>query len=137
MSISAIRGCSATSSLKRTSSAASASRSIGLRPRTPLSASEIVVSLDQAPGERRVERRQGQRAVLEDLDQLAAHAEQQDRAELRVEAAADDQLVAGPVDHRLDRDALEVLGAGLLGDRRLGSSSKASRTASGVAQVED
>ena len=44
MSISAMRGCSATSSLKRTSSAASTSLSIGLRPRTPLSTWEIVVS---------------------------------------------------------------------------------------------
>ena len=43
MSISAIRGCSATSSLKRTRSAASTSRSIGLRPRTPRSAVAIVV----------------------------------------------------------------------------------------------
>ena len=49
MSISAIRGCSATSSLKRTSSPAIASSSIGLRPRTPSSTPEIVVSLDQVP----------------------------------------------------------------------------------------
>ena len=77
--------------------------------------------LDQAPRERRVERRQGQRPVAEHLDELAAHPEQEDRAELRIRAAADDQLVAGPVDHRLDRDALEVLGADLLRHRRRGS----------------
>ena len=50
--------------------------------------------LHHPPGQGRVQRRQGQRAVLEDLDELAARAEEQDRAELRVEAAADDQLVA-------------------------------------------
>ena len=44
--------------------------------------------------QRGVQRRQGQRAVVEDLDELAAGAEQQHRAELRVDAAADDQLVA-------------------------------------------
>ena len=91
---------------------------------------------DELPGERRVERRQGQGAVLEDLDQLAAHAEQQDRAELRIGAAAHDQLVAGPVDHRLDRDALEVLGADLLGD---GVPDLGEGLADGIrgAQVED
>ena len=73
--------------------------------------------LHHAPGQRGVQRRQRQRAVLEDFDQLAAGAEQQHRAELRVEAAAEDQLVAVELDHRLHGDALEVLGAGLLGDR--------------------
>ena len=52
-----------------------------------------------------VERRQGQRAVLEDLDQLSAQAEQQHRPELRVEAGADDDLVAFQLDHRLHGDA--------------------------------
>ena len=50
--------------------------------------------LHHPPGERRVQRRQGQRAVLEHFDELPAGAEQQHRAELRVEAAAEDQLVA-------------------------------------------
>ena len=59
------------------------------------------------------------RAVLEDLDQLAAGAEQQHRAELRIEAAAEDQLVAVELDHGLHRDALEVLGASLFRDRLL------------------
>ena len=49
--------------------------------------------LHHAPRQRGVQRRQAERAVLEDLDQLAAGAEQQHRAELRIEAAADDQLV--------------------------------------------
>ena len=50
--------------------------------------------LHHPPRQRGVERRQAQRAILEDLDELAAGAEEQHRAELRVEAAADDQLVA-------------------------------------------
>ena len=45
-------------------------------------------------------------------------AEQQHRAELRIEAAAEDELVAVELDHRLDGDALEVLGAGLLASPR-------------------
>ena len=50
-------------------------------------------------------------AVLEELDELAAHPEQEHRPELRIDRRAEDQLVAGPVHHRLDRHALEVLGA--------------------------
>ena len=57
--------------------------------------------------------------VLEHLDELAAHAEQEHRAELRVNAAAQDDLVAvAQLDHLLDGDALEVLRALLLGARR-------------------
>ena len=57
--------------------------------------------------------------VLEHLDELAAHAEQEHRPELRVNAAAEDDLVAvAQLDHLLDGDALEMLGALLLGDRR-------------------
>ena len=69
-------------------------RSTGARPRTPLQRLEDAGLLHHPPRQRGVQRRQGQGAVLEDLDQLAAGAEQQDGAELRVEAAADDQLVA-------------------------------------------
>ena len=47
------------------------------------SASEIVGPLDHPPRERRVQRRQAQRPVPEHLDELAAHAEQEHRAELR------------------------------------------------------
>ena len=50
--------------------------------------------LHHAPRERRGQRRQGEGPVLEDLDELAARAEQQHRPELRVDAAADDELVA-------------------------------------------
>ena len=41
--------------------------------------------LHHAAGQRGVERRQGEGAVLEDLDELAAGAEQEHRAELRVD----------------------------------------------------
>ena len=91
--------------------------------------------LHHPAGQRGVERRQRQCAVLEDLDELASRAEEQDRAELRVEAAADDQLVAVELDHRLDADPLEVFGADALSDRRLdGAVSLADRR--GVRQVE-
>ena len=40
-----------------------------------------------------IERWQSQRAVFEDFDQLSAQAEQNHRAKLRVDAAAQDQLV--------------------------------------------
>jgi hypothetical protein len=70
MSISAIRGCSATSSLKRTSSEARASLSIGRRPRTPVSAFEMTVSSTRCRA----------RFVLSG----GSDAEQQDRSELRV-----------------------------------------------------
>ena len=80
-----------------------------MRPRTPLQRGVDPGLLHHPPGQRGVQRRQRQRAVLEDLDELAAGAEEQDRAELRVEAAADDQLVAVELDHRLDGHALEVL----------------------------
>ncbi len=59
----------------------------------------------------RVEGRERQRAVLEDLHQLPAHTEQQHRPELRVDARSDDDLVACPLDHRLHRHALDVGGA--------------------------
>jgi hypothetical protein len=53
--------------------------------------------------------------VLEHFDELAAGAEQQHRAELRVNAAAEDDFVAVELDHLLHGDALEMLRAGLLG----------------------
>ena len=73
--------------------------------------------LDHAPGERRVERWQAERSVLDDLDQLATSAEEQHGAELGVRRRAQDELVAGVVDHGLDGHAAEMLGATLLGDR--------------------
>mmetsp|Transcript_69491 Transcript_69491/g.145134 ORF Transcript_69491/g.145134 Transcript_69491/m.145134 type:complete len:223 (+) Transcript_69491:1020-1688(+) len=62
-----------------------------------------------------VERRKAQGGILEDLDQGAAHAEEDDRAELRVEAGAEDDLVALHADHGLDGDALEALRGGQSG----------------------
>ena len=91
--------------------------------------------LHHAPRQRRVERRQTERAVLEDFDQRAAGAEQQDRPELRVDAAADDQLVAVELDHRLDGDALEMLRADFLADRRLDALEGGAHGV-GVAQIE-
>ena len=67
--------------------------------------------LHHAPRQRRVERGQGERAVAKHLDQLAARAEQQHRAELRVDAAADDQFIALDLDHRLHGHAEKVLAA--------------------------
>ena len=64
--------------------------------------------LHHAAGERGIERRQAEGAVLENFDELAAGAEEQHGAELRVGAAADDELVAVELDHGLDGDAQEV-----------------------------
>ena len=61
--------------------------------------------------QRGVQWRQGQLAIPDQFGQLPARAEQEDRAELRVEHAADDELVAIELDHRLDGHAQEVLGA--------------------------
>ena len=85
MSISLIQRCSTTSWLKRTSSCSSAARSTGARPRTPLQRREDPGLLHHPPRQRRVERRQRRARGPEDLDQLAARAEQQHRAELRIE----------------------------------------------------
>src|SRR5579864_3379846 len=49
--------------------------------------------LDHAPGQSGIERRQTEGLVLENLDELAAHPEEQDRAELRIDAAAKNELV--------------------------------------------
>src|SRR5438034_1028999 len=76
-----------------------------------------------------------QGAVAVDLDELSPASEEQDRAELRVEAAADDQLVAGTADHRLDRHPAEVAGAGVLSDRGLDRAIGAA-DGFGVGQVE-
>ncbi len=64
--------------------------------------------LHHAPGQRGVQRRQRQRAVLEDLHQLASGAEQQHRAELRVERRAEDQFVALLLGKGLHRHSLEM-----------------------------
>ena len=74
-------------------------------------------ALHHALGQGRVERGQCQGFVLEYFDELAAHSEEQHGSELRVNAAAQDDFVTfAELDHLLDGDTLEVLGALLLGD---------------------
>ena len=55
--------------------------------------------------------------VLVDFHELAARTEEQHRAELWVEATAQDEFVAVERDHRLDGHPQEVLGTYLLADR--------------------
>src|SRR5918994_1466172 len=62
------------------------------------------------PGERGGQRREGGGPVPVQLQQRTAGPEEQDGTELRVQAAADDQLVAVEADHPLDGGAAEVLG---------------------------
>src|SRR3712207_3191675 len=62
-----------------------------------------------SPGERGGQRREGEGPVSVHLDQRATGPEEQDGTELRVRAAADDQLVAVEVDHPLDGGSAEVL----------------------------
>ena len=62
--------------------------------------------VDQPARQRRRQRRQRQRPIAQHLDQLAAGTKHQDRAELAIDRAPDDQLVArAAIDHRLHRDA--------------------------------
>ena len=93
MSISLIHGCSITSWLKRTMMLRRAGDIDRLAPADALEGFEDLGLLHQPPGERGVQRRQAQGAILEHFDELAAEAEEQHRAELRIEAAADDELV--------------------------------------------
>ena len=101
----------------------------------PLQELEDPGALHHPPRQRRVQRRQGQRAVPDQFDLLPARAEQEHRAELRIGAATDDELVAVELDHRLDGHAQEVLGAdalayGLL-DRAIAAAHRL-----GIGQVE-
>ena len=130
MSSSAMAGCSTTSSLKRTMSCSRAAMSMLAPAAHALEGRVDLGALHHAASQRRRERRQAEGAVLEDLDELAAEAEEQDGPELGVDAAADDELVAVPVDHRLHRDALEVPGAMLLRRRPARCPRRPSRTAS-------
>ena len=60
-------------------------------------------------GEREIERRQRERAVVDDLDRLAAAPEHDDRAEGRILGEADDQLACVRAhDHRMNGDAVET-----------------------------
>src|ERR1019366_4369373 len=71
-----------------------------------------------AARQRRVQRRQTKRAVLENLDELAARAEEQHRAELRINAAANNQFITFELDHRLHGHAKEMFLANFFGDGR-------------------
>lgn len=72
--------------------------------------------LNQPARQRGVERRKAEHGVVGHLDELAAGAEEQHGAELRVDAAAENEFVAIARDHRLDGDAEEVLVPRLLTD---------------------
>ena len=110
ISISLIQRCSATSALKRTIRYFECGK---IHRPAAAHAFERLVDLGllhHAARQRGVERRQAERAVFKDLDELAAGSEEQHRTELRVEAAADDQLVRVlQLDHGLHGDALEML----------------------------
>ena len=88
----------------------------GLAATHSLERAEDFGLLHQSARERGIERRQTERAVLEDLDKLTASAEQQHGSELRVDAAAEDEFVAVARNHRLDGHTEEVPVAGLLAD---------------------
>src|SRR5215208_2876695 len=72
-----------------------------------------------SPGERGGQWREGECPVPVHLDQRTAGPEEQDGTELRVQAAADDQLVTVEADHPLDGGAAEVLGLVVLPYRGL------------------
>ena len=119
MSISLIPRCSTTRWLNRTRSCSSAAQVHRRAAAHALERGEDLGLLHHPPGQRGIERRQAQCAILDDFDELAARAEKKYRAELGVEAAADDQLVTVERDHRLNAHPLEMLGTGVPADRRL------------------
>ncbi len=83
--------------------------------RVPPASLKCVVNaglLHEAAGEGGSERGQAQSLILELLHKNAASAKEQHRAELRIHAAAENELAAGPAHHRLDAHALEVAWAG-------------------------
>src|SRR5262245_16228263 len=67
----------------------------------------------------RVQRGQTEPPVLEDFCKPAAETEQEYRTELWIKAAADDNLIAIEIDHRLHTNSLKMAWAGLSSDRRL------------------
>ncbi len=71
----------------------------------------------QALCERGIQWRQRKSVVAEHLDQLPTCAEQDHGPKLRVNTAAEDQLVSLQLDHRLDGHALKTRGAGFLANR--------------------
>ena len=107
-----------------------------LAPADALQGLEYLGLLHHAQGQSAVQRRQSQRTILENLNQLPAGSKQQNRAELRVNARAENDLVAFKFGHGLYGHALEVLGTGLLGHRLLDAlESLAYRIR--IAQVQD
>src|SRR5665213_2641167 len=71
-----------------------------------------------APRERGVQRRQTERAVLINFDELAAGAEQQHWSKLLVNAASNNQFITFQLDHRLHGDAEKMFLANFFGDGR-------------------
>ena len=134
MSISLIQRCSVTRWLNLTSSCSRRRQVDRLPSAHALERFEDLGLLDEPPRQRGVQRRQGESAILKHFHQLPAGAEQQHRAELRVDAAAEDQLVSFGRDHRLHADAGEMLRAGFLGSPTSRMARKASRTAASSAR---
>ena len=104
-----ISGKSTSNWLKRTSSVSRASRFTGFWPRTPWSASVNLGPFHQPPRQGAIERRQAKGTILEDLDENAATTEQDDRAELAIHRAADNQFVTAFADHGLHGDAFKSI----------------------------
>ena len=94
----------------------------GLAPAYTFQRGEHLGLLHHAAGERRVQWRQREGAVFENFHQLAAGAEEQDRPELCVDAAAQNQFVAFELQHGLHGHAEEVSLSGLLMDGGLNRS---------------
>ena len=94
MSISLIQGCSSTSWLKRTSNPSSAVRLTGFAAAHSLQSGEDSRLLHQALGESGVERRKRQSVVAVHLDHYSARSEQNHGAELRIDAAAQNQFIS-------------------------------------------
>ena len=67
-------------------------------------------------GERGGERRQRERAIFLDFDELSAGSEEKHRAKLRIDAAAEDDFVAVEFGEGLHGDAEEMLRADFFGD---------------------
>ena len=82
-----------------------------LRPRTPSSAVSFFVRSIIRCASVVLSGGTANARSLEDFDELPARAEEQHRAELRIEAAAEDQFVAVGADHRLHGHALRKCAA--------------------------
>ena len=79
---------------------------------------EYLGAFHHPPRQRRVQRRQAERPILEHFHQLPARPEKQDRAELRIETASENQFVAVELDHRLHGHAEKIFRAHAALDRR-------------------